>query len=288
MIPDRVAVVDWSAAARPRQGSDSIWIARADATGIALSNPATRAQAESALAALIDAALATGTTLLIGLDFAFGHPAGFARALTGRPGAPAVWEWLNTHLTDRADNTNDRFALAARMNAALPGHGPFWFHPTGMDLPGLPLKGTARHGHGLPDRRICDARVPGTQSVWKLGGAGAVGSQALTGQPLLHRLRNRHPGRIAVWPFDPPDAPVVLAEVFPSLLAPQVNAALAANPGQIRDAVQVRLLATALHHLGGLGPLWPTDAPPETLADEGWILGLGHQPRLAAALSPGG
>ena len=279
---DRIAIVDWSAAAVPRRGKDSIWIAADDS----LTNPPTRAAAEAALAALIDDALAQGQRLLIGLDFAFGYPTGFARALTGQDGAPAVWAWLDRHLTDRPDNANDRFATAARMNAALPGLGPFWFNGTKADLPGLPRKGNARHGHGFPERRQCDQRAPGAQSVWKLGGAGSVGGQALTGQPLLHRLRTRHPGRVAVWPFDAPDTPVVLAEVFPSLLAPQVRAAHAADPSLPRDAHQVRLLAAALARRGDLADLLAPHAPPEVLRDEGWILGLDHD--LVAALSPGG
>lgn len=279
---DRIAIVDWSAAASPRQGRDSIWIAEGDR----LINPPTRAAAEAALDALIVAALGQRQRLLIGLDFAFGYPVGFARALTGRDGAPAVWAWLDRHLIDGPDNRNDRFATAARMNAALPGIGPFWFNGTPIDHAGLPRKGRDRHGHGLPDHRRCDAAVPGAQSVWKLGGAGAVGGQALTGQPLLHRLRSRHAGRVAVWPFDPPTAPVVLAEVFPSLLAPQVGAALRADPDRIRDAVQVRLLARALRALGDLSPLFAPAAPPDILADEGWILGLGHD--LAGALRRAG
>lgn len=283
MTPDTVAIVDWSAAATPRLGRDSIWLGVA---GGGERNLPTRAAAESALRTLISDTVARGRTLLIGLDFAFGYPMGFARALTGHAGAPAAWAWLNDHLTDGPDNRNDRFATAARMNARLPGLGPFWFNATPHDLPGLPRKGSARCGHGLAERRVCDALAPGAQSVWKLGGAGSVGGQALTGQPLLHRLRGAFPGAVAVWPFDPLPAPVVLAEVFPSLLAPQVAMATKADPATPRDAHQVRLLAQALHRLGNLGALLTPGAPPDILAEEGWILGLGHESSLA--VSPGG
>jgi molybdopterin molybdotransferase len=283
---DRIAILDWSAASVPRRGADSIWLATATAGGVTVENLPTRALAEQHLAALIADTLAAGETLLIGADFAFGYPSGFAERLTGRPRALAVWDWLADHLTDRADNSNTRFQTAARMNRALPGLGPFWFRPAALDLPDLPLKGTARQGHGLPDRRLCDTRAPGAQSVWKLGGAGSVGSQALTGQPMLARLLSAHPGQVSAWPFQPPTTPVILAEVFPSLLAPQVAAAQAADPAQPRDAHQVRLLAQALYALPDLASLLAAPAPADLLTEEGWILGLGHEARLAAALAP--
>nr|WP_246176431.1 molybdopterin-binding protein [Rhodovulum strictum] len=156
-----------------------------------------------------------------------------------------------------------------------------------MDLPDLPLRGNARHGHGLPERRLADQRARGAQPVWKLGTPGAVGSQVLTGLPVLWRLRAAHPGRIAAWPLEPwQDAPVVLAEVFPSLLAPAVAAAERQDPGLPRDAHQVRLLAGALWQLagaGGLEALLRPDLPEAVLAEEGWILGLGHEAALREA-----
>ncbi len=84
---------------------------------------------------------------------------------------------------------------------------------------------------------------------------GSVGSQSLLGLPMVHRLAQR--ADVAVWPFDTPDAPVVLAEVYPSLLAGPV--AICANRDGIpADQAQVRLLACALWRLsarGGLAPL---------------------------------
>lgn len=249
-------------------------------------NLATRARAEAQMYRLVRACLARRERLLIGADIAFGYPAGFARALTGQAGALAVWAWLAAHIEDDARNRNNRFAVAAAMNRALPGLGPFWFRPAALDLPDLPQKGRARTGHGLQDWRIVDRACPGAQSVWKLGGAGAVGSQSLTGLPVLWRLRAAFPGCVAVWPFEPGwrRAPVVLAEVFPSLLADEV-AALCGPRGQgrhawpVRDAVQVRLLAAALDRLsmaGGLAPLLSAVPDGSSIrAEEGWILGAG-------------
>ncbi|WP_334194333.1 molybdopterin guanine dinucleotide synthesis [Pararhodobacter sp.] len=278
MRPDRLAILDWSAANRPRQGKDSIWLGLSDGSA---TNPRTRALAFEALATLVEDSLTRGETLLIGADFSFGYPAGFARALTGQDGALAVWGWLAAHLTDEPDNRSNRIELAARINATLPGLGPFWFNPTRQDVPALPHKGSLRADHGFPEHRLADATAKGAQSPWKLGGAGAVGSQALTGIAMLERLRQAFPGRIAVWPFEPLTAPVILAEVFPSLLAAEVNARL--KPGVVKDQVQVTLLAQALHALPSLVPLLETPDDPR-IADEGWILGLGHEAALRAGL----
>lgn len=278
MRPDRLAILDWSAANRPRQGKDSIWLGLSDGSA---TNPRTRALAFEALATLVEDSLTRGETLLIGADFPFGYPAGFARGLTGQDGALAVWGWLAAHLTDEPDNRSNRIELAARINATLPGFGPFWFNPTRQDVPALPHKGSLRADHGFPEHRLADATAKGAQSPWKLGGAGAVGSQALTGIAMLERLRQAFPGRIAVWPFEPLTAPVILAEVFPSLLAAEVNARL--KPGVVKDQVQVTLLAQALHALPSLAPLLETPDDPR-IADEGWILGLGHEAALRAGL----
>ena len=97
-----------------------------------------------------------------------------------------------------------------------------------------------------------------------------MGSQTLTGLPVLSRLRARL--QVRVWPFETHDAAITFAEVWPSLIAGPVRQATA--PGAIRDAVQVSLLARTLAAL-----------PPATLAamldraphPEGWILGAGHE-----------
>ena len=171
--------------------------------------------------------------------------------------------------------------------SARSGGGPFWGRPATLVLPDLPDRGRDRHGHGLPERRAVEALVRAAQPGWKLYTTGSADSQALLGIPALARLRAAFPGRIAVWPFEPWDkAPVVLAEVYPSLLAAQVRDALAADPAAIKDAVQVRLLAAALARLdrdAGLAPLFAAAAAPEVLAEQGWILGAGHQAALQQA-----
>jgi len=287
---DRVAILDWSASATPspaRPSANAIWIGTAFGD-IADSYHRTRADAEARLHTLVAEALSNGHRLLIGADFPFGYPQGFARALTGRPGALALWDWLAAHVTDGPDNANTRFALADRINARFPGIGPFWGRPAHLALPCLPDRGSLRHGHPFPERRVVEGMVRSAQPCWKLYTTGSVGSQALMGIPAMHRLRAAFAGNVAVWPFEPwQSANVVLAEVYPSLLSKEVAAVMAKEAGpQIKDRVQVRLLAGALASLaraGQLAPLFAPDAAPAVLTEEGWILGIGHEAALRRA-----
>ena len=79
--------------------------------------------------------------------------------------------------------------------------------------------------HGLPEKRQCEQDEKGLFTCWQLAGAGAVGAQVLMGLPVLHRLRERFGKELAVWPFEAADAPIVLAEIWPSLLGPVVKEA---------------------------------------------------------------
>ncbi|TCP62755.1 hypothetical protein EV663_10115 [Rhodovulum bhavnagarense] len=283
---ETIVMADWSARSAPsprRPVADAIWIAVARGAARTVSYHRTRASAEAALCELMQAEHAAGRRVLLGLDFAFGYPAGFAARLTGTACARAVWSWLAEHLIDGPDNANNRFALADAINARLPGVGPFWGCPQGLDLPHLPAKGRARHGHFLPERRAAEEALPRAQTVWKLFTTGAVGSQVLVGLPMLHRLGQRFDSDLAVWPFDPPGAPLVLAEIYPSLIDPAVRA----TTGEIRDAVQVRLMAHAVAAMqaeGRLADLFATPPDPR-ISEEGWILGAACGPDLLALLS---
>ncbi len=278
---DRVIILDWSAASHPsprKPSADAIWIGRAGAIA-GETYHRTRADAEHCLRTEMAAARRAGQRLLIGADFPFGYPTGFARALTGRDGALAVWDWLAAHVTDAPDNANNRFALAAAINLRLGACGPFWGRPATLDLPGLPDKGKGRD-HPFPERRQVETRHPRAQPVWKLFTTGSVGSQALLGIPVMARLRA---DGARVWPFDPlAGADVVLAEVWPSVLADAVQAAM--PPDGIKDQLQVRLLARALAQFGDLTPLFTPDVAAAVLTEEGWILGTGSEAALRTAL----
>jgi molybdopterin-guanine dinucleotide biosynthesis protein B len=276
---DRVIIADWSAAGAPSpagESADAIWIGTADASGTQATYVRTRAEAE----AMLTAALALPGRSLIGFDFPMGFPAGFAARLTGRASAPAVWEWLAARITDGPRNANNRFEVAAAINATF-GPGPFWGRPDAKDLPALPAKKRVDYAAlNLRERRAVERIVPKAQPVWKLFTTGAVGSQALMGLPMIHRL-SRHPG-VAVWPFHPTDsARVVLAEVYPSLLA----GAVAASGDAIKDRAQVKLLATALFRLSQTGGLVAQMQTPPEADEEGWILGANDPAALARCIS---
>ena len=285
MIFDRIAILDWSAAKGPKRGKDSIWLAKTAGEDCDAQNHATRSDAERALGDLMAESLSCGDRLLLGVDFAFGAPAGFIAGLTGQATALSWWSWLAARITETPQNISNYRNIAAEMNGHFPGDGPFWGNGEKAQIPGLPrLKPDLPPG--LRPYRATDlaARAPGAspKPVWQLAGAGAVGAQVLTGIPVLERLRHRFADHVSVWPFQSPTRPIVMTEVYPSLLADPVRALQHAT-GMVTDEAQVRLLATALRRLDAdaMGHLFtlPYPAP-----EEGWILGAGQADRLRNAL----
>lgn len=121
------------------------------------------------------------------------------------------------------------------------------------------------------------------QSVWKLLGAGSVGSRTLTGIPVLHRLRQdpRLAAVSKVWPFEVEvpelregQGAIVHAEIWPSLDAGADEA------GMVRDQAQVIRLVEFFRQRDLSGTLSNSFiVPSPAAAEEGWILGvanLGH------------
>ncbi|MDF2234019.1 molybdopterin guanine dinucleotide synthesis [Albimonas sp. CAU 1670] len=296
---DAVAMVDWSAANAPsprRETKDAIWTALArDGRAEDPVYHRTRRGAEAALGETIEAELAAGRRLLIGFDFPFGYPPGVAARIAGRPSALALWERLEAMVEDGPDNRSNRFAVAEALNALWPGVGPFWGRPARAPHAGVPERGrarTEREAHP-PKRRRVERTMTRAQPVWKLFTTGSVGSQVLLGLPVLARLRRRFAGRVQAWPFDAgfaaPTAPVVLAEIWPSMLSPAVAARREA--GEILDRAQVRVLAEAYSRLDAEGGLAAAFGPPQGLdetdlrlaaTEEAWILGVDQRERLDA------
>ena len=302
---DLYLMVDWSAAATPKLGADSIWIAalrrqRKSVRPVLLENLATRRDAAAVLRALFIGSLARGERVLAGFDFPFGYPAGLAGRL-GLSGTPwrAIWDEIARLLVDTSDNRNNRFAVAAELNRRLTGEAyPFWSCPAGAAGPFLQPKHHRRHSaDGFPEHRLIDRRMRGPQPGWKLAGTGSAGGQALTGIPVLRALRE-DPAireRIRVWPFETGlaapagggHACVVMTEIYPSLVpAPR-------RAGEVKDSAQVRHLAAhfaALDARGGMAELLAGD-PSLSRAErqrvereEGWVLGVGSEVvRRAAA-----
>jgi len=287
---DRYVAVDWSASSNPKTGANSIWICNLGETGDPITtNPPTRGRAEEQLRDMLFEATDHGERVLIGFDFPYGYPRGFASALgLDGPAWSAIWRYLADHVQDVGPtNENNRFEVASAINARL-GHHAFWGRPAARGLKSLSMRrDQVRYridgeAAGLGEWREVEVmlhrRGSRPQSVWKLWGAGSVGSQALTGIPVVYRLR--HDSRLEaisrVWPFevDVPELPegdgaVVHAEIWPSLDATPYEA------GLIRDQAQVIRLAQSWRHGDRNGTLAAIFAASSSAAtEEGWILGV--------------
>jgi len=222
-----------------------------------------------------------GTTL-IGFDFSFGYPCGFTKHLTGSRDVRSLWLCLADRIQDDAQNANNRFQVAADINGMFPGVGPFWGAPANVQYADLPHKGSQRQGHGLPEFRATEDGIKGAQSSWKLFTTGSVGSQALLGIARLHQLVSRFPD-IHLWPFDGPIPPafngVVLAEIFPSIFALELDKLIQRFPDQayhIKDAVQVRTSTEAFLQVrrADWDAAYPSERLDDRVREEGWIAGV--------------
>lgn len=278
--PDHVIIVDWSGGndrgAAPKK--DAIW-----AASVATEAPneveaqyfRNRLVFEDWLVETLDALQGQGRSALVGFDFPFAYPTGFAEALTGEDTPFAVWDWMAAHITD-APQSNNRFEVAAKINHSIKGEGPFWGCLGVNEHEGLTRKKVV--SSQFPERRQEELRAKGTFTCWQLAGAGSVGSQVLMGLPVLSRLRARYGDAIGALGLEPLDGSIVLAEVWPGFL----NALVRARIGEddIRDQVQVDLLARAFAHLDTetWAEIWATP-----ISAEGHILGLGREDILMKA-----
>jgi hypothetical protein len=199
----------------------------------------------------------------------------------------AVWGYLEGRISDNDRSVSNRFDVAASINQQLGRHAPFWGRPENLMLP-LPFRKEvvyrAPEPGGLSDWRQAEQQLQRfktrPRSVWKLAGAGAVGSQSLVGIPVVARLRDygtlRHVSRI--WPFKVhvPDVPagspaVVHAEIWPTIVP------FADEPGICRDEQQVRAVVRHWRgqdragHLANLFAAAPDNDA--VLREEGWVLG---------------
>ena len=290
-------IVDWSAAAKPTTGADSVWIGvlKRDVRfrmAFESFNPSTRAEAETRLTAIFDDLAKRSERALLGFDFPLGFPRGFASALklTAEPPWRAAWDQLDRMVKDKADNTNNRFGVGSEINRRITGGPfPFWGCPPKDALTTLQPKRTRPHGpDDLPEFRHADLAAKGAASIWKLYYNGSVGGQALLGIPFVRRMKLARGEAMRVWPFETGFKPlteadlagvrIVTAEVYPSLLKPE------GAPGEVKDLTQVRTTAEYFARLDEANKLGALFAPPKgTAADvvldaereEGWILGAG-------------
>jgi hypothetical protein len=196
----RAIAVDWSGARDPRR---TMWLAEA-VQGRIVRLESGRRQGE-----LVDHLLQEAKSdprLVVGLDFAFSLPSWYLEAL-GIPSAPALWSLVAREaLTERMA----RQGLAQWLANPEP---PFWGR-AGKAAAGL----TPEREFRRTDLDIRRLGFP-AQSVFKLVGAGHVGTGSLRGMPALDRLRR---GGFAVWPFDESRLPLVV-EIYPRALMEAVT-----------------------------------------------------------------
>lgn len=286
---DLVIAVDWSAASSPGPKAPAqrrAWSAAGSSTerADAVYHP-TRAHAIDHLVA----ALTQHTrTALVGFDFAFGYPA--APQGPVMPTGRGLCAYFDARLNDAADDTNDRYELAAQLNDELAHRtgapGPFWGTPNNHDDPRLPQK---KPQSPLPEYRVVEAHLRSLgerpKSAWQLAYAGSVGSQVLTGLAAVHRLIS-HPRlahRCRLWPFEtdwsnqaigPTGDSIVIAEIYPALARHR------RADHDIEDARQViaqRDLILAANDPAGLlepTPSLTTEQSHTAQHHEGWILGV--------------
>ncbi|MGE0595226.1 MAG: cobalamin biosynthesis protein CbiG [Hyphomonadaceae bacterium] len=285
-------MVDWSAAAKPATGADSIWIGVLKRNvrfqmAFESHNPATRAEAEKLLNGLLEELRRKSERVLLGFDFPLGFPKGTAAALK-LEGAPwrALIDYVAADMKDKPDNSNNRFQVGAKMNRLMTGEAfPFWGAPARDAQTMLSVKRPREHGaDDLPEFRMAEQACKAASSIWKLYYQGSVGGQALTGLPVVRRLRDARAEAARLWPFETgwrPLAPfdldgvdVVFAEIYPSMLG------VKPKPGETKDEAQVRAVVEHFNALDEKGQLAGLFGPAKADArsdivenEEGWILG---------------
>ena len=294
---DGYLVVDWSANSRPKTGKDSIWWCHLSCGNqrharIDIRNPPTRLEAFHQIRSILYDYKLTQRRILLGMDFSYGYPQGFAGRLVPGDAQPwkAVWRYFHEHITDNAANKNNRFEVATALNRRLTSNkAPFWGCPDSWQSPYLSMRRPEEAlRQGFEEFRIAEQQCS-AQSVWKLLYAGAVGSQVFTGLPYLYQLitDNLLSEVSRVWPFETglraldseilQDVIVLHAEIYPSLIE------VKASPGEIRDRLQVQALAHHFARLDETGGLHELFAGLQTLThteraiieqEEGWILGM--------------
>jgi hypothetical protein len=281
---DAYLFVDWSAENQPTgdtERTDAIWVGEC-VRGKQQKEQyhPTRSRCLKALRLRLHQLSKRGLRVLVGFDFPYGYPSGFAAALSLGGGAARwekIWSHLSSLIEDDTENASNRWCVASTLNKALMKGarpvGPFWGCPGAVATPtlkpgkhkwGLKSKYQTRSGRWLREWRHAElyekkekrrkhARST-VQPVWKLHTPGSVGSQALLGIPRVAHLRYDHvlAPFSKVWPFEtgfgpepsPSNGPFVLhAEIWPVLFQNDANALLATDPElKIRDRAQVRAM----------------------------------------------
>ncbi len=285
-------MVDWSAAAKPSSGADSIWIGVLKRNvrfqlAYEAHNPSTRAEAEKILIAVLDELQRKSERVLVGVDFPLGFPRGAAAALKlkGDPWA-AMLAFVAKESKDKPDNSNNRFQVGAKMNRLMTGEPfPFWGCPARDEQTMLTAKRPRDHRDGdLPEFRYAESRLKNPSSIWKLYYQGSVGGKTLTGLPMIKRIKDARGDAVKLWPFelgwkpaaaaDLDGVEVVFAETYPSMVEARTQ------PGEVKDEAQVRAAAQHFANLDEknqlaqlFGPMKDDQRRSAVESEEGWVLG---------------
>lgn len=283
-------MVDWSAAAKPATGPDSIWVGVLKRNvrfqmAFEAHNPATRAEAETLLNGVLDDLKRKRERVLLGFDFPLAFPRGTAAALklSGDPWR-VMMDFAAREVKDKPNNANNRFQVGAKMNRLMTGEAfPFWGAPERDAQATLSTKRPREHTPAdLPEFRLTEQAIKGSTPIWKLYYQGSVGGQALTGLPVVKRLRDAR--ALKLWPFETgwrPLAPAdladtegLIAEIYPSMFGAKPAGREVKDEAQVRGACE---RFNALDEKGQLAALFgPTkdDSRREIVErEEGWILG---------------
>lgn len=296
---DAYIIADWTAAETKKLGDQSLWIgvAKRDVRFRLYSethNVATRAEGEALLNSLLADHRKRGDRVLVGFDFNLGYPVGTAArlGLKDTPAWSAMWKFVAANVVDKADNTNNRYQVAAKMNRLMTDNAwPLWGAPAKQAQRWLTTtKPPAGSGADIPEFRATEDAVRKgklqPKSVWQMHGAGAVGGQTLVGIPAVRRLLETMGPSGAVWPLgtgwraleaaDVEPLSALVVEVWPSMFDAKPQ------PGEFKDQAQVRVTAEHFAAMDDKGDLAKAFAPPKGASDtliarvegeEGWILG---------------
>jgi hypothetical protein len=304
---DAYIFVDWSAKTGPtrvKPSKDAIWVGElTHGDNGAETYCRTRTEATAYVKELLLGHVNAGRRVLVGFDFPYGYPAGLAAHLATDDSPPwrKVWNFLGSAIHDDESNKSNRFAVASQINTLIgDGPGPFWgcpaSHPNDPCLTRR-MKDLFSYPFATPDGPLSRLRkteqaMSGVQEVWKLLGAGSVGSQALLGIPRVLALRDdpAFEDVSQIWPFETGFTPqpsrdrgpwLVHAEIWPGIVPSAEIEHEKDATGAIHDQAQVRLMcrwAAAQDDAGTLGGWFDTSVLPphadQSIGnEEGWILG---------------
>ena len=212
----RVIAVDWSGAKRGAEAK--IWLAEVVAGDLV------RLECGYSREALAEHLIEEGkrsTPLLVGLDFAFSYPAWFFEK-RGLPDVYALWEM--------ASKEGEQWLKECEP--------PFW----GMRGKKCP---PGQETYRRTDRSLRESGLGMPKSVFQIAGAGHVGTGSVRGMPILTKLRR---GGFSIWPFEPPEFPVVV-EIYPRVFTGDVTKI---DPQARLKYCRERYPSLAIHHCASI------------------------------------